>query len=126
MTPGSQRRCASPRAGIPRRFSSRRPEFGRHAASIEAALYFAGVEALQNAAKHAPGAAVTVTIAEREDAVVLEVIDDGPGFDIDAVRAGDGMLNIGDRLGAIGGTARWESSPGSGTRVFGAVPRPEG
>jgi signal transduction histidine kinase len=99
---------------------------GRHPASIEAALYFAGVEALQNAAKHAPGAAVTVTIAEREDAVALEVIDDGPGFDIDAVRRGDGMLNIGDRLGAIGGTVRWESSPGSGTRLVGAVPRPEG
>jgi signal transduction histidine kinase len=32
------------------------------------------------------------------------------------------MLNIGDRIGAIGGCVTWESSPGSGTRVRGSVP----
>jgi signal transduction histidine kinase len=99
-------------------------ELGRQPAAIETAIYFVVLEALQNAAKHAPGARVAVSLAERHDAVELEVADDGPGFEVDRARRGHGMLNIGDRVGAIGGTVRWESSPGSGTRIRGVVPKP--
>jgi signal transduction histidine kinase len=38
------------------------------------------------------------------------------------VGGGHGVLNIRDRIGAIGGIAEWESSPGSGTRLHGSVP----
>jgi signal transduction histidine kinase len=31
-------------------------------------------------------------------------------------------MNMADRLGAIGGTVRWESAVGSGTRILGSVP----
>ena len=49
--------------------------------------------------------------------------DDGPGFDVALARQGHGYMNMADRLGAIGGTDRWESAPaGQGTRVLGSVP----
>ena len=37
-------------------------------------------------------------------------------------RNGHGYVNMADRLGAIGGTIRWDSAPGQGTRVTGSVP----
>ena len=102
--------------------SLRAEGLGRHPAAIEAAIYFVAVEALQNAAKHAPGAAVSVTLAEQEGAVVFEIADEGPGFDPANVPGGHGMLNLCDRIGAIGGSVSWESAPGTGTRVHAAVP----
>jgi signal transduction histidine kinase len=50
------------------------------------------------------------------------VADDGPGFDAALAARGHGYMNMADRLGAIGGTVRWESAPGQGTRVLGSVP----
>jgi signal transduction histidine kinase len=35
---------------------------------------------------------------------------------------GHGLQNMRDRVGAIGGTVTWDSAPGAGTRVIGAVP----
>jgi len=96
-------------------------DVGRHAPDVEAAVYFCCLEALQNAAKHAPDAAVTVRLWDEGDAVRFEVADDGPGFDVDAVRAGHGFQNMGDRLGAVGGSVAWESVPGQGTRVRGGA-----
>ena len=94
----------------------------RRPAAVEAAVYFAVIEALQNAAKHAAGAPVTITVDECDGGLRFEVCDDGPGFERDETPRGSGMLNICDRIGAIGGTVVWEASPGSGTRVRGAVP----
>jgi signal transduction histidine kinase len=95
---------------------------GRHSAAVEAAIYFAVLEAMQNAAKHAPGAVVDIGLAERDGAVTFEVADDGPGFEFDGTHRGHGVLNICDRIGAIGGTVAWETKPGAGTRVRGSVP----
>ena len=49
---------------------------------LEAAFYFVTLEAMANAQKHAPGAAVTVSLrsADAGRRIVLEVHDDGPGF----------------------------------------------
>jgi signal transduction histidine kinase len=97
-------------------------ELARQAPATEAAIYFAVLEALQNAAKHAPQAGVAVSITEQDGAVVFDVSDDGPGFAPDESRRGHGILNIRDRIGAVGGTVDWKSAPGSGTRVHGVVP----
>ncbi|MEV6493388.1 histidine kinase, partial [Actinoplanes sp. NPDC051633] len=51
---------------------------------VELAAYFACLEALQNAAKHAPGAAVLVTVDRDGDRLCFTVADDGPGFDVAA------------------------------------------
>lgn len=95
---------------------------GRHHAEVEAAVYFCCLEALQNAAKHAPDATVQLRVEEGDETLRFEVSDDGPGFDPAAVAGGHGFVNMSDRLGAIGGSVRWDSAPGQGTTVRGTVP----
>lgn len=100
----------------------RADDIGRYPPDVEAAVYFCCLEALQNAAKHAPGSSVEVTLGEREGSLTFAVWDDGAGFEPESSARGHGMTNMADRIGAIGGTLRWESSPGSGTGVIGVVP----
>ncbi|CUU60195.1 Histidine kinase-, DNA gyrase B-, and HSP90-like ATPase [Parafrankia irregularis] len=100
----------------------RADEIGRYPADIEAAVYFCCLEALQNAAKHAAECSVELVLAEREGALTFSVQDNGAGFDPRRLERGHGMTNMADRIGAIGGTLRWESALGAGTQVHGVVP----
>jgi signal transduction histidine kinase len=97
---------------------------GRYHQDIEAAVYFCCLEAMQNAAKHAgDGATITVKVAETDGVLSFEVADDGAGFDRASVGVGGhGFINMGDRIGAIGGTFAVGSRPGAGTKVAGQVP----
>jgi signal transduction histidine kinase len=95
---------------------------GRYGLEIESAVYFCCLEALQNAAKHAEGAQVAVRLWEESGGLLFAVTDDGPGFDAARATSGHGYTNMADRLGAIGGTVRWDSAPGQGTTISGSVP----
>ena len=95
---------------------------GRYPSETEAAVYFCCLEALQNAAKHAPDARVDLHLWEEAGGLLFTVADDGPGFDPDRAQKGHGYVNMADRLGAIGGTVRWESEIGKGSVVRGSVP----
>jgi signal transduction histidine kinase len=95
---------------------------GRYPAETEAAVYFCCLEAMQNAAKHAPDARVGLRLWEEAGGLLFTVADDGPGFDPDRAQKGHGYTNMTDRLGAIGGTVRWESEIGQGSVVRGSVP----
>jgi len=97
-------------------------EVGRYPAELEAALYFCCLEALQNAAKHAAGAPVRIEVRQDGDRLCVDVADDGPGFDPGRSTDGLGRTSIADRVGAHGGTVRWESAPGRGTVVRLEVP----
>jgi signal transduction histidine kinase len=94
---------------------------GRYRVELETAVYFCCVEALQNAARHAPGSAVRVSLAEDDGQVVFSVTDDGPGFDPATAPGGSGLRNMSDRLAALGGSCRVDSSPGRGTTVAGRI-----
>jgi signal transduction histidine kinase len=94
----------------------------RYPSETEAAVYFCCLEALQNAAKHAPDARVEVRLWEESGGLLFTVSDDGPGFDPDTAQHGHGYVNMADRLGAIGGTVRWDSELGKGSQVRGSVP----
>lgn len=88
----------------------------------EAAAYFCCLEALTNAAKHAPGAPITLSLEIRGGLVEFRVIDAGPGFDPDVRSRGTGIQNMSDRLEAVRGTLEIRSVPGQGTTVVGRVP----
>ena len=78
-------------------------------------MYFCCLEALQNAAKHAPEASRADRGArDRRRGCAFSVTDDGPGFDVAAATAGHGYVNMSDRLGAIGGTVEWTLRSGRG------------
>lgn len=87
------------------------------------AMAGAAAEALENVARHArvDGARVQVRPGNGQDGEVLEVavVDDGVGFDLDAVGAHRfGLaLSVFDRMAAVGGCATVESAPGRGTVV---------
>jgi signal transduction histidine kinase len=95
----------------------------RFAPEIEAAVYFCCLEAIQNAAKHAgAGATVTVRVQAHAGRVAFEIRDDGVGFDVDDVDDGHGLMNLHDRVAAVGGDVRVVSGRGTGTTVSGNVP----
>jgi len=98
-------------------------DVGRFSSPVEAALYFCAVEAIQNAAKHAgPCASVEVTLTALPETVEFEIEDDGRGFDTTAVSDGHGLVNMSDRIGALGGKLDVVSTPGRGTTVMARVP----
>jgi signal transduction histidine kinase len=80
------------------------------------------LEALQNAAKHAPDSSVSISLIESDGVLQFSVKDDGPGFDVAAATAGHGHVNMNDRLGAIGGTIEWRSALGEGAEISGTIP----
>jgi signal transduction histidine kinase len=94
---------------------------GRYPAEIETAIYFCCMEALHNAARHAPGSAVRISLAEDRGQVMFTVTDDGPGFDPAAEAAGSGLRNMSDRLAALGGSCQVETRTSRGTAVAGRV-----
>jgi signal transduction histidine kinase len=96
---------------------------GRYRTDVESTVYFACVEALQNAEKHAAGASHVAISLTAGGPLTFRVCDDGAGFD--ATRCHDGSFaTLHDRLGAIGGSIEVRSSPGRGTCVVGSVPDP--
>ena len=90
--------------------------------TAQAAVYFAALEAIQNAIKHG-GAGVSVDVAlERSNGrLAFAVTDDGRGFD-GAGGDGVGLTSMDDRVSALGGELVVSSSPGRGTTVRGWVP----
>jgi signal transduction histidine kinase len=96
---------------------------GRYPEDVEVAVYFCCLEALQNVAKHG-GADATAIVALHEDErrLQFEVRDDGAGFDPAKAETGSGLLNMSDRIEAVGGTVHVTSRSGRGTCVRGGIP----
>jgi signal transduction histidine kinase len=95
----------------------------RCSSSIETAVYFCSLEAVQNAAKHGGAdVRVVVTLSSRDDTLAFDIHDDGVGFALAASGTGMGLASMRDRIGAVGGRLHIDSSPGQGTSVRGSVP----
>lgn len=95
-------------------------------AEVAAALVRTTRGALANVREHAAADRVAVTLTYQGDEVVLDVRDDGRGFDPAQVRAsgarGRGLAGIRDRAAGLGGSTAVESAPGEGTTVSVRLP----
>jgi signal transduction histidine kinase len=89
----------------------------------ELALFRVLQEALSNVLRHAEARSVDIGISVSRDGVLLEVRDDGRGLSADATperleRAGHmGLAGMRERIGALGGTVRFQGEPGGGARL---------
>lgn len=88
---------------------------------VAAALVRTARGALANVHEHALARRVALTLTYHRDAVVLDVRDDGRGFDPGQVHGngirGHGLAGIRQRAAALGGLAHVESTPGEGATV---------
>jgi PAS domain S-box-containing protein len=86
---------------------------------VKVALYRIAQEALTNAAKHAAARSIAVRLRTAPTGgLVLEIADDGRGFDLEAIPSGHfGLTMLRERAQAVGATVRVQSHPGQGTIV---------
>jgi PAS domain S-box-containing protein len=120
---GLQEALRSLAEGAPIRLRVIADDVGRHAPTVEEAVFFCAREAIQNAAKHAgAGAGVTLSLRRHDDGIEFEVADDGPGFDPREQSGGFGLASMRDRIAAVGGELETISSPGQGAHIRGIVP----
>ena len=88
----------------------------------ETILYYVALEALNNITKHANASAVTILLKRRKGSVILEVVDDGCGFDPKkANSAGMGLRVMQERVNHVDGKVVIRSAPGKGTKVIATV-----
>ena len=79
-------------------------------------------EALSNVGRHAEAATCRVSLRRGDAGFVLEVDDDGRGFDANLPGSGMGLRNLGERVGALGGSFEVRSIPGEGTTLRATLP----
>jgi signal transduction histidine kinase len=89
------------------------------APGLEEELYGIAQEALNNALKHARASKIVLSVRMVDKSVILEVADDGQGFDQAEVqvKGGLGLISMQERAEKIGGQLDIDSAPGEGTRV---------
>ena len=88
--------------------------------AIEATAYFTVSEALTNVAKYAEASHAVVSLDVTDDALVVEVRDDGIGGA--NTGGGSGLSGLADRVGALDGTLTVDSPLGAGTTVRAVLP----
>jgi PAS domain S-box-containing protein len=90
----------------------------------EVALYFIAQEALNNVLRHARAKSVTVRLKQKKENVILEVVDDGCGFDSQKGSLGGmGLRNMKERAIQMGGKLKLASVLGKGTKLSVTVRR---
>ncbi len=89
------------------------------------ALYRITQEALHNIVKHACASTVTLRLTRQKGELILEICDDGKGFDPTSPFPGHlGLLSIKERTAQMGGTCTIESAPARGTYFRVCIPIP--
>lgn len=92
---------------------------------VELAAYRIVQEALTNARRHAPGAAVDVELHYADDGLRLRIRDNGPGPPPAPPAGGNGLLGMRERAVAVGGELRTGAAAGGGFLVTARLPGKE-
>jgi two-component system, NarL family, sensor histidine kinase DevS len=79
-------------------------------------------EALSNASRHGRATTCRVSLRRRAAGIVLEIDDDGRGFDVETTTWGMGLRNLRERAESLGGELEIESTAGEGTTVRATFP----
>ena len=89
------------------------------------ALFHLCQEALANTAKHAKAKKVVISLWKTKDRALIEIRDDGIGFDMDAINQniGHGLANMQTRVQSVGGDVEISSRRNEGTTILAWVPR---
>ncbi len=99
------------------------PAVGSRLSHVASDIVQLASEALSNVGRHASAATCRVSLTAENGFAVLEIEDDGSGFDVTETRPhGQGLRNLRDRASALGGEMELTSVPGDGTRVRFRIP----
>jgi signal transduction histidine kinase len=112
------------RVGLATHFSLRGlNEEERFTPDVELALFRVTQESINNTVKHARASLVDVQISRDPSCLVVEVKDDGIGFNADnGGSSGLGLSQMRERMAQLRGSLAIHSSPGHGTRVVARIP----
>jgi signal transduction histidine kinase len=91
-------------------------------AGLDLTAYRIVQEGLTNVRKHAPGAAVEITLRWRPAELEIELADDGPGPSAGANGAGHGLIGMRERVALYGGTVTAAAAEDAGFRVLARLP----
>jgi signal transduction histidine kinase len=105
-------------------------KFDRLSARAEVAIFAIIQEAINNAKKYAEASCLQLIfeVDDTQDRLTISILDDGEGFDVQAVKAGYdqrdsfGLLNMQERAATLGGTLEINSELGQGTQVILTMP----
>jgi signal transduction histidine kinase len=97
---------------------------GRLPSAIEPDLYRIAMEALNNLVRYARAKKVSVDLQTRSNWVILDIFDNGVGFNLEYARMGGGLgiQNMEQRARRLGGRLEITSGPGTGTRIKAEIP----
>ena len=100
----------------------------RYSAAVETALYRIIQEAMTNTAKYARASKLGIMFEDREREIVVTVVDDGIGFDVEHAfhtGSGLGLFGMRERAQLLGGTLDIRSAPDDGTTLIVRIPLPK-
>jgi signal transduction histidine kinase len=90
---------------------------------VKEALYRVAQEALNNVVKHANATKITLSLACQDGQIMLEIDDNGRGFDVNGTFAGHlGLRSMRERVERVGGSLAISSSSCHGTQIVAAAP----
>ncbi|MDK9699600.1 MAG: sensor histidine kinase [bacterium] len=100
----------------------------RFSQQLELAVFRVLQESLNNIRKYANATIVTISLSMEANIIVIDVVDNGTGFEVDQRRHEAltthhlGLFGMEERIKKVGGIFQIESKPGSGTRIHLLVP----
>jgi len=94
----------------------------RFNSEIEYELYRVTQELINNTLKYAGAEKVFIDLLKRDGKLVFFYEDDGKGYELNAIRRGDGLGNIESRMQSVGGTVTFDTAPGKGARTIIEIP----